>query len=126
MGLKKPTTQIEGGLLQWVGEKNLQCYRDDFEARFLDCTDKYYVAKASNGVKSLNCPEYLRLIENCLKREETNADVWLEPESKQRCLDIVVKNCITRQAEVVSEKETGCAFMFEHSLEKLDELKLCN
>jgi hypothetical protein len=34
---------MEGGLLQWVGEKNLSVYRDDFEARFLDSTDKYYV-----------------------------------------------------------------------------------
>jgi len=31
MGLKKPITQMEGGLLQWVGEKNLQTYREDFE-----------------------------------------------------------------------------------------------
>jgi hypothetical protein len=66
MGLKKPVTQMEGGLLQWVGEKNLQCYREDFEAKFLDWTDKYYVSKSANGVNTLNCPEYLRLIEACL------------------------------------------------------------
>jgi len=96
MGLKKPITQMEGGLLQWVGEKNLQTYREDFEQKFLDSTDKYYVQKAQSGVSTLNCPEYLRLIEGCIEREEKNADVWLEPESKSKCLDIVIKNCVTR------------------------------
>lgn len=115
---------MEGGLLQWVGEKNLSVYRDDFEARFLDSTDKYYVQKAASGVSTQNCPEYLNLVDRCLRLEEDNADTWLEPESKSRCLDLVVRNCVTRQAEVVADKETGCEFMFEHS--KLEELKLCN
>lgn len=71
----------------------------------------------------MNCPEYLTLIDQCITNEEANADFWLEPESKVKCMDIVDRNAITRQAESVLDKETGCDFMFEHS--KLEELQLC-
>ena len=46
-----------------------------------------------------------------LKKEEENADYWLQPETKPKMLIIVEKEMITNYAEPVVEKETGCAFM---------------
>ena len=47
-----------------------------------------------------------------LTNEEENADFWLQPETKTKMLKIVETELITKMAEVVSSKETGCVYMF--------------
>jgi hypothetical protein len=54
--------------------------------------------------------------------EQRNAEFWLEPESKVKCLKILVEKLITQQAETTVNMDTGCEYMFSAS--KLDELSL--
>ena len=69
-----------------------------------------------------NCPEYLNSVQKMLTNEEENADFWLQPETKTKMLKIVETELITKMAEVVSSKETGCVYMFQQK--NLNELKL--
>lgn len=71
---------------------------------------------------SLNCPEYLREVDLALTKEEENADFWLQPETKAKLLKRIENELISRKAEVVVEKDTGCDYMFTHS--RLQELGL--
>lgn len=70
----------------------------------------------------MNCPEYLSEVNKHLTHEEMNADYWLQPETKPKMLQKVENEVVTKPAESVVEKDTGCRYMFEHS--RLDELKL--
>ena len=57
-----------------------------------------------------------------LQNEEDNADYWLQSETKTKMLKIVVAETISKMADAVSSKDTGCVHMFEQR--NLDELKL--
>lgn len=57
-----------------------------------------------------------------LNLEEDNADYWLESMSKLKIMQIVEKQLITQQAEILVDKQTGCDFMFNYA--RLDELAL--
>ena len=70
----------------------------------------------------LNCPEYLNEVNKALAHEEENADYWLQVETKPKMLKIVENELITKKAESVVEKETGCEYMFLHA--RLQELNL--
>ena len=63
----------------------------------------------------MNCPEYLNLVEKALIHEEHNADFWLQAETKPKMLKIVENELITKKAESVADKDTGCTYMFKHS-----------
>ena len=69
-----------------------------------------------------NCPEYLGEVRKMLENEESNAEYWLQPETKTKMLKIVEMELITKMAEAVSSKDSGCVYMFEQK--NLDELKL--
>ena len=69
-----------------------------------------------------NCPEYLNEVKKMLENEEANAEYWLQPETKTKMLKIVEMELITKMAEAVSSKDSGCVYMFEQK--NLNELKL--
>ena len=59
-----------------------------------------------------NCPEYLMEVKKMLENEEANAEYWLQPETKTKMLKIVEMELITKMAEAVSSKDSGCVYMF--------------
>ncbi len=67
---------------------------------------------ASRWNSSSNCPEYLSAVKKFLANEESNADFWLQPETKAKMLKLVENELITKMADVVRSKETGCVYMF--------------
>ena len=123
MGLikPKPMKTREGNFL-WQGDRNLCIYDDHFERDFLTSTQKEMQHDANLWNSNRNCPEYLNEVKKMLENEETNADEWLQPETKTKMLKIVENELITKMAEAVSSKESGCVYMFEQK--NLNELKL--
>lgn len=81
-----------------------------------------YRQKSQKWVQERNCPEYLTEVKGALNKEENNADYWFQPETKQKMLNIVISELITKMAEEVSQKETGCIYMFKN--QRLEELKI--
>ena len=110
------------GAYYWTGDKNLAFYEREFEAPFLTKTKEEFEKKANLWNSQLNCPEYLMEVEKALTKEETNADFWLQPETKPKMLKRVEEQLISHKAEAVVQKDTGCAYMFEHK--QLEYLKL--
>ena len=59
-----------------------------------------------------SCSEYIQKVSFHLKKEEDNADYFLQDQSKQLVLDILLKEAVEMQAESLTSKETGCMYMF--------------
>lgn len=117
----KPMRTLQGTFL-WQGENNLSVYDECFEALFLAATQHETLQSASLWNSTRNCPEYLKEVQKFLANEENNADYWLQPETKTKMLKIAENELITKMAEAVSSKDTGCVHMFEQK--NLQELKL--
>ena len=112
MGLDKPKTQkIPSGIV-WQGDKNLFVYESEFEAPLLEMTQVDYERKANLWNSQKNCPEYLMTVENSLGHEEARADYWLQSETKSKVMKKVEIELITKKAEAIVSKDTGCASMF--------------
>ena len=123
MGLIKPKPmKTRDGIFLWQGDRNLCIYDDHFERDFLTSTQKEMQHDANLWNSNRNCPEYLNEVKKMLENEEQNADEWLQPETKTKMLKIVENELITKMAEAVSSKESGCVYMFEQK--NLNELKL--
>ncbi len=123
LGLIKPKPmRTKEGMFLWQGDRNLNIYDDQFESEFLKATQKESMQSANLWNQIRNCPEYLREVQKMLQNEESNADYWLQSETKTKMLKIVVLETITNMADAVSSKDTGCVHMFQQK--NLDELKL--
>lgn len=113
MGLDKPKTQrLPVGGIVWQGDKNLHTYETEFETKFLEKTQQYFESKSNAWNSLCNCPEYLVKVEAALNHEEERADYWLQSETKSKVLKKVEAELITKKAEAVVQKDTGCASMF--------------
>ena len=122
MGLEKPRTQkIPTGVV-WQGDKNLYVYETEFEGPFLTRSQVEFERKANLWNSQKNCPEYLMMVDAALTHEEDRADYWLQSETKSKVLKVVEKELITKKAEAVVSKDTGCASMFQKKA--LEELAL--
>ena len=56
-----------------------------------------------------------------LKKEEENADFFLQEQSKQKIIHIVLTEAVENQAQALTLKETGCEYMFDQR--KITQLK---
>ena len=123
MGLLKPKpVKTRESAFLWQGDRNLATYDSMFETPYLKHTMNEFKQKANKWIQERNCPEYLTEVSLALEKEEENANYWLQPETKQKMLKLVVTELISNMANEVSSKDTGCIYMFQHR--RLDELKL--
>ena len=65
-------------------------YDSLFEGEYLRNTMTEFKEKATKWIQDRNCPEYLTEVAKALEKEETNADYWLQPETKPKMLKICV------------------------------------
>jgi|LakMenEpi03Aug12_release.lakeMendotaPanAssembly.Ray.scaffolds.fasta_scaffold176829_3 hypothetical protein len=112
MGLSgaKPM-KTEAGFV-WQGDKNLLTYEQEFEQHLLKYSQQEFEKKATLWDTTRNCPEYLREVDLALTKEEENADFWLQPETKAKILKKVENELISKKADTLVEKDTGCDYMF--------------
>lgn len=69
-----------------------------------------------------NCHEYMQKVERFLGKEEDNSNSFLQPESKYRIIDIVLRESIKNHAEALTQKPSGCTMMFQER--EIHKLKL--
>lgn len=106
----------------WLGDKKLDTYEAEFEQYFLTHSREEFEKKANLWIGTLNCPEYLSEVDKALTKEEENAVYWLQPETTTKLFQRIESELISKKAEALVEKSTGCDYMFTHS--RLDELAL--
>ena len=136
LGLEVPVAKRDPktGTFDWVGKTNLRVYNSDFETQYLADTRETSERYALIWNAQLNCPEYCLNVQRYLTNEEANAELWLwtqPPDADKREVRqtttelmkaIVIEEMVSKRAQEVSEKETGCTHMFEQR--NINELKL--
>ena len=136
LGLEVPVAKRDPktGTFDWVGKTNLRVYNSDFETQYLADTRETSERYALIWNAQLNCPEYCLNVQRYLTNEEANAELWLHtqpPDADKREVRqsttelmkaIVIEEMVSKRAQEVSEKETGCTHMFEQR--NINELKL--
>lgn len=123
IGLEKARPEKpQVGAFYWVGERKLQFYEENFEKDLIAKSAEEFEHKARKWINSDNCFEYLKRVDDALSHEEKNADFWLQPETKAKILTTVERELISKKAETVLDKQTGCQYMFENQLR--DQLAL--
>lgn len=99
MGLNNADiVKVEDDAQIWKGDKNLQVYETEFEKHLLQRSKDEYNQKSTGWLMSLNCPEYLRETEKNLLKEEERANYFLQPETKQKLLNVIQQEIIEKQA----------------------------
>lgn len=68
------------------------------------------------------CFEYVVKINSHLIQEETNADYYLQEQTKPKIINIVLTQCIESKAEDLTNMDMGCTYMFDNR--KIEQLKL--
>ena len=69
-----------------------------------------------------SCFEYIKKVSEHLKKEEENADFFLQHDTKPRIIQIVLKVAVEDKAEALTLKESGCEYMFNER--KIEELTM--
>lgn len=114
---KSPTSE-----LFWTGQKNLQRYDEQFEKYLKEETEHFYKQKSEQWNNMYSCFEYIKKVSEHLKKEEDNADFFLQHDTKPRILQIVLKVAVEDKAEALTMKESGCEYMFNER--KIEELTM--
>ena len=117
-GDQKPVRNA--GRFFWQGTPNLDYYIAQFETPFLDLSTTTFNNFAKQWNSSMGCFDYLYEVDRAIKREEENADFWLQQQTKSKVVNIAIQALVTEQAQNVVEKEQGVIQFFnEKSLDKL-------
>jgi len=66
------------GRFFWQGTPNLDYYIAQFETPFLDLSTTTFNNFAKQWNSSMGCFDYLYEVDRAIKREEENADFWLQ------------------------------------------------
>lgn len=87
-------------------------YDVEFEAFLLKATTEFYKKQSDVWSSTMSASEYIQKISFHLKKEEDNADYFLQEQSKSKVVDILLKEAVEKQAETLTQKDTGCQYMF--------------
>ena len=79
-------------------------YDTEFEGPLKKSTEEFYRAKSAQYFNELGSYEYIQRIHNHLMKEETNADMFLQEQTKPRIIEIVLKEAVENQAESLTNK----------------------
>lgn len=63
-------------------KQNLEVYRTDFEAIFLQATELYYKAESDAFVAENSVVDYMKKAETRLKEEEDRIELYLHPSTR--------------------------------------------
>lgn len=98
--------------MEWKANKNLKIYNDNFEVQLMENTIEFFKEKGQQWLQSMSCNDYINKIDGHLKKEESNADFFLQPETKVKMVKICLDEAVAKQAKFLTQMSTGCMYMF--------------
>lgn len=84
--------------LTWTGDRNLMVYDKEFEAHLKKATEEFYSSSSDQWRASLTCFEYVHKVSKHLSKEETNADTFLQMQTKPQIIKIVLTEAVEKYA----------------------------
>ena len=99
---------------------DLQIYKEAFEKKFLNATEKLYAAEGQRLINERDVPEYLLHVEKRLKEENDRLLHYLDPSSEVHLIKSVEKQLISEHLSSILTK--GLDDLLE--ADRKNELKL--
>ena len=83
---------------------DLQIYKEAFEKKFLEATEKLYAAEGQRLINERDVPEYLLHVEKRLKEENDRLLHYLDPSSEVHLIKSVEKQLISEHLSAILSK----------------------
>lgn len=64
----------------------------------MENTIEFFKEKGQQWLQSMSCNDYINKIDGHLKKEESNADFFLQPETKLKMVKICLDEAVAKQA----------------------------
>lgn len=108
-------------------EASHEIYTNTLEARVLESTAQYYQATSAGWILEDSCPEFLLKAERALNEEIARVEHVLAGSSKEKVIDVFLREVVLGNETKFLEKETGIYNMLiNDKIEELSRLyRLC-
>ena len=83
---------------------DLQIYKDAFEKKFLQATEKLYAAEGQRLINERDVPEYLNHVEKRIKEENERLVHYLDSSSKWQLIHMIEKQLISEHLSTILTK----------------------
>ena len=83
---------------------DLQIYKDAFEKKFLQATEKLYAAEGQRLINERDVPEYLNHVEKRIKDENERLVHYLDSSSKWQLIHMIEKQLISEHLSTILTK----------------------
>ncbi|KAJ0976208.1 hypothetical protein J5N97_018173 [Dioscorea zingiberensis] len=105
-----------------LGHKCMQRYTDGFEKPLFADASSYYSQIAADHIKTCSCPEYMFMVEQCLKKEDKIAASSL-PLISHKGLIAVARHelLIVHHKQLLEKEHSGLKVLLQHG--KVEDLK---
>ncbi|KAE9445685.1 hypothetical protein C3L33_22411, partial [Rhododendron williamsianum] len=88
-----------------IAEGSMTYYAKDFEEAMLKDTASFYSKKASIWIASLSYGDYMRKVEECIKKEEDRVSCYFQSRSRHKLLEVVEHELRSVHATKLEEKK---------------------
>jgi len=94
---------------------DLKIYKVHFQTELISETRKWYKGKSREWLDSSSCPEYLKLAEDCVKKEENRLALYIHKSSKDELMTATRDELLKNHREELLNKDSGIDRMLERT-----------
>jgi len=94
---------------------DLNIYKEHFQSDLISETRKWYKGKSREWLDSSSCPEYLKLAEDCVKKEENRLALYIHKSSKEELMKATRDELLMNHREELLFKDSGIDRMLERT-----------
>jgi len=94
---------------------DLQIYKEYFQNELISETSKWYKGKSREWLDSSSCPEYLKLAEDCVKKEENRLALYIHKSSKEELMKATRDELLKNHQQELLLKDSGIDRMLERT-----------
>jgi len=98
-----------------ISKVDLTIYKDHFQKDLISETRKWYKGKSREWLDSSSCPEYLKLAEDCVKKEENRLALYIHKSSKEELMTATRDELLMNHREELLNKDSGIDRMLERT-----------
>jgi cullin 1 len=98
-----------------LAKVDLLIYKEHFQTELISETRKWYKGKSREWLDSSSCPEYLKLAEDCVKKEENRLALYIHKSSKDELMRATRDELLMNHQEELLNKDSGIDRMLERT-----------
>ena len=102
-----------------------EVYTEKFERILLQEATEFYKHDSDKNIKTSNCPEFLKYLEDTIQNERERALVLFDKQSEPKLINIIIKHCLEDNCEFLVNCNSGLEYLLDEN-RKDDLIRLNN